>query len=91
VKMPSPTEFARYYPPEAYAKGISGHAMVKCQVAADGSMTNCLVVSESPEGLGFGDAMLKIAPHFRMKLLSKSGQPTVGWWINIPAAFNARH
>lgn len=47
------------YPAAAAANGVdSGTAVLSCVVEADGSASGCTVLSESPEGQGFGDAAL---------------------------------
>lgn len=49
-------------PPRAVQAGISGWATVTCLVAEGGRLTECEVESESPRGLGFGDAALATTP-----------------------------
>ena len=47
------------YPAAAAANGVdSGTAVLSCVVEADGRASDCTVLSESPEGQGFGDAAL---------------------------------
>ena len=47
------------YPAVAAANGIdSGTVTLSCLVEADGSASGCTVLTESPEGAGFGEAAL---------------------------------
>jgi len=48
-----------FYPGKARGDGVSGEAEVKCSAGADGKV-GCEVLSEKPEGRGFGDAALKL-------------------------------
>lgn len=61
---PRPT--ASDYPQRAVDRGISGGAAVRCEVAASGKPTNCVVVAEVPRGGGFGEAAVKIVLRGRL-------------------------
>jgi hypothetical protein len=50
-----------FYPPEALAKGVAGEASLDCDVDAHFRLIKCKVLSEKPEGYGFGEAALKVA------------------------------
>jgi protein TonB len=48
------------FPERAASRGIeSGSVQLVCTVAANGSATNCSIVSEEPAGAGFGQAALR--------------------------------
>jgi len=48
------------FPERAASRGIeSGTVNLVCTVAANGSATNCSIVSENPSGAGFGQAALR--------------------------------
>ncbi len=52
--------------PEAARKaGVGGHAAANCAVEADGRLTDCRIVNESPAGQGFGKAAISLAPLYR--------------------------
>ena len=54
AQHPTPT-----YPAVAAANGIdSGMAALSCAIEADGRASGCTVLTESPEGAGFGEAAL---------------------------------
>ena len=62
-------DFARFYPKAAADRSISGRAILDCDTTADGTLTGCRTVEETPVGYGFGDAAVKLSGLFRMKPL----------------------
>jgi TonB family protein len=68
LKIPSGDDVAAVYPNGAIDRGLSGYALLDCKVKPDGQMEDCNVVEETPRGLGFGDAALKLVPKFLMKV-----------------------
>ena len=46
-------------PPRALEAGASGVVVLRCEFNTQGRATNCLVVSETPPGLGFGREALR--------------------------------
>jgi TonB family protein len=76
---------AQIYPAAASKAGVrQGVAKVKCDVAHDGSLTDCAVVSETPPDLGFGGAALKAAGVMRMNPWTTQGTPVDGMKILLP-------
>ena len=75
----------RYYPPAAQKAGVEGKAMINCLLAA-GGLTDCRVVSESPEGYGFGVAAVQMSVLFDMRPELRDGQPVVER-VTIPIDF----
>jgi protein TonB len=67
--------------------GKEGHATIKCTVAANGTVNNCSVVSEDPDGLGFGSAAQRLSKLFKMKPKTADGQSVDGAEVTIPIAF----
>lgn len=49
---------------------------MRCRVAADGGVTDCTPLIETPQGQGFGAALLTLAPKFRFSA-SDAGQVVV--------------
>ncbi|HTM80982.1 TonB family protein [Asticcacaulis sp.] len=47
---------AGYYPPKAKRLEINGSATVDCQVDANGELSRCVVIKETPPDMGFGEA-----------------------------------
>ncbi len=77
-KVPSSEEIARVYPPEARREGLSGAVDIGCEVTVEGRAINCVIFSEYPSGQGFGDAVLALAPSFRLNPKTANGFPVAG-------------
>jgi protein TonB len=88
LRTPDADAFARYYPPQAAHLGIGGRAVVHCRVSAAGTLVDCAIVEEDPPGYGFGEAVLKMMPMFKMRPMVVNGVATDGGEINIPIRFN---
>lgn len=86
LKKPSPEDFDAAVPSRAASLGISGGAILQCEVNERGLLENCTVVSERPAGMGFGVAALQVAPAFQMKPALKDGRP-VRSVVRIPLDF----
>ena len=77
------------YPTQATAAGLrSGRGVADCLVAADGSLTDCRLAGERPDGAGFGEAAVQVAGQMRLDLWSLDGRPTTGSRIRLPVEFN---
>ena len=75
-----------YYPDKARNAGVEGLANLDCVLDEDGWPTHCVVVSETPANMDFGDAAIKMSPlfHFKPKDLTK---PTEGIHMKFPIRF----
>ena len=88
TRLPSAGAVVDGYPAEARVKGVSGaRVLMNCNVGPGGTVQDCLVASEAPAGLGFGEAALALASHFRLSVWTDEGLPTVGGRITLPIRY----
>jgi protein TonB len=64
----------RFYPRDAFVRGIDGRVELACFVEIDGRLT-CEVATETPPGHGFGDAALALARAHVMQPAVENGVP----------------
>jgi protein TonB len=85
TKAPSKAEALSLFPAQARAAGVKhGSAVVACTVALDGALTACATLSESPPGLGFGEAARTFASQSAMSVWSREGRSVVGARVSVP-------
>jgi TonB family protein len=84
---PTQAELQWAYPNDALRKNINGFARLGCVVTASGEAVNCQVLSEEPDGAGFGQAALKLTPRFRFQPQTVDGVAVGGANIVIPVRF----
>jgi TonB family protein len=87
ASMPTGDQLAALFPDTAHAERASGHATMRCEVKADGTLTSCVIVSETPKGMGFGTATLRAASYFRAHPEMTDGRPIAGHTVTIPIAW----
>ena len=82
-------EILAFVPPEARRRRISGRASVTCVIRADTRLEGCRSVDETPAGLGFGEAAVRIAEtHFRFRPpATASGRPVEGFRVTVFVQF----
>ena len=59
-------------------KCLTGKVLIHCIVAADLRLSDCVILSETPPGKGFGDATLKVARLWKMRPSPAKPEPTAG-------------
>jgi TonB family protein len=83
-----PANLGLYYPALAQRMEISGWGRVRCDVNDVGHAANCIVVGESPQDYGFGQAALRVV---KLGLFGPTvtGQSPFGRTIYKKIGFNA--
>lgn len=89
IRQIDPYKVVALFPDAAAAKGVTeGVGVADCLVSPDGSLTDCRVARESPEGLGFGQSAVVAAGVTRLNPWSPDGRPSHGVRIKLPINFN---
>lgn len=60
------TQMVTIWPGAAYQRRIDGHVRLRCKIDVHGLALACDVVSEIPQGKGFGKAALELRPTFKL-------------------------
>ena len=84
ARRPDPGAMGAIRPVQA--RGRAGRAVLSCTVTVRGILRDCWASEEEPEGLGFGDAAVLLAPGFVMSPAMRAGQP-VEFHVNISIAW----
>ena len=87
VAKPDGADISSVYPAAALARRLDGRVVMACRVQADGRLSGCKVLSESPVEAGFGPAVLQVADRFKMAPTDRHGAPTFGARVHIPVRF----
>jgi len=87
VQSPVAPQLTEYYPSGAKRAGIPGRVVLSCDVAEEGTLSDCAAEEVYPANQGFAEAALRLAPYFRMRPLDKEGQPVGGRPIRITVGF----
>lgn len=86
LRKPTPSDLLAVFPSEAYKRGQSGKAVLSCVNTAQGKLTDCIAIDESPAGAGFGAAAIALTPQFLMRPGQLAGKPVVSV-IRMPINF----
>lgn len=87
LARPNGDDVNNAYPARALQLGRTGDALVQCAVTAQGALTRCVALSETPSNYGFGSAALKLVQRYRMSPRTEDGQPVEGALVRIPILF----
>jgi hypothetical protein len=87
ILRPDPHIAAEYYPYRAVAARVNGHVVEDCVAKADGRLTHCRVIEESPAGWRFGDAAILLAAWYQMNPQTDDGRPVTGAHVRFPIDF----
>jgi len=85
TQMIDPQTMQRLFPAKAADAGLkAGKAMVNCIVDHAGQLTGCQAASETPPGLGFGAAAVRVASVLAINPWTADGRPVDGAHILFP-------
>lgn len=88
ISMPDPARIQGAFPKAAADAGVKqGVGVIDCATARDGHLTDCKVSREAPQGLGFGEAAMTVAPIMQMNPWTDDGRPIDGARIKLPVEF----
>ena len=77
ISAPTGSQIARLHPTRS-GRRERGEARVACRIRLDSRLDQCRVVSETPQGRGFGQAAVSAAALYRFQPPSRGGQPYEG-------------
>jgi len=87
VDQPSSADLDRLRP--SAAGGRAGVAIVRCRVQDDGTLVECVSISETPSGSRYGQAAVRASALYRMRVDGAWGG-FVGEQIDVPVTWHAR-
>jgi protein TonB len=88
--QPAASQPLRYYPEAAQKLGVEGDVTLDCQATPAGRLEDCKLLSETPQGYGFGDTALQLAPSFQLNAGTPGGELPKGRVI-VPMNFRLPH
>lgn len=83
LRLPDGGDLERYYPALARGQGLNGRAVLQCVVRADGTLGDCIVVEETPAGVGFGEATMLASRKLRVGPAAPGGR-IEGATVRVP-------
>ena len=85
-RKPTLEQMAAFYPVEALKARVTGLALLSCKVEINGLVSECNIISETPNGYGFGNAALKVVriSEFIPKIVNGVATPGL---IRVPMNF----
>lgn len=87
LHKPSGEDIASRYPKLMSFLGVEGHATIRCEVTIGGDADHCILLFETPVGVGFGPAALSLAPVLKFTPKKINGVAVRGGTVNVPISF----
>lgn len=69
---------------------VTGSATAKCKIGVGGILSDCAIASEAPAGKGLGQAVLTLAPKFKLSTWTDDGLPVIGTSVKLPLKFDIK-
>lgn len=73
--LPSAAELMAAWPARAAQHGTEGNAIARCRADTEGALSACQVIVERPARAGFGEALLSLAPKYRLTPAPRGERP----------------
>ncbi len=83
-QFPGQRESELLYPQKAIGLHIEGSSRIRCILDKYGYFNDCVVTSENPPGVGFGEAAIELSKDMKVRMTMKNGTPVEGQKITIP-------
>jgi periplasmic protein TonB len=61
VRVPKANNMTLHFPREAFRNGVPGQVTLDCAVTGEGSLADCRIKAEQPQGRGFGLAAMRLS------------------------------
>ncbi|HET9230724.1 MAG TPA: hypothetical protein VFO00_05520, partial [Vitreimonas sp.] len=88
AQRPSARRIGELYPSRALREGVGGRVELSCSVRTNQTLA-CNIASESPSGLGFGQAALNASTSYRASPTLSDGSGSAGSQTRIVVQFQA--
>ena len=76
------------YPFKARFTGVSGRVVMRCKVGRSGAVSDCMVVEEQPNGLGFGEMAVQGVGHPGLEAKTVDGRQSEGMTLETTEIIN---
>ncbi len=84
IKAPDAETIADFYPTRANQMNVQGTSAIKCVVRRDHRLHDCVIVSESPSGYGFGEAAIRASSTFQLRPAIVNGVEKSEGEVTVP-------
>ena len=75
LSTPSDAEVMAAWPAVARARKTPGNAIALCKADVAGRLSGCQVVVQRPASAGFGEALVSLAPRYRLRYAAEGARP----------------
>jgi TonB family protein len=87
TRTPDADDVAAAYP--AAGRGLTGEVRLDCTIMANGRLGPCVMVAESPVGLGFGASAMRLALIYAMRPTGPDGKSLAGEHVILAITLRA--
>ena len=87
LTKPTDAQIKEAYPVRALSDQVEGGAIMVCAVSDQGTLASCHVAREAPNGYGFGQAAVELAPDFKLSPAQVDGETINGAPVTLSVPF----